>query len=165
MPRRNPHVSDRRSTERVAPARASPQLAVLKHLLLLGAFLHREGTRVLASHSLNQQQFVVLKEIQERGAVLQKELCSALLFEKSNVSKIVARLGQLRLINVTVPPDDARKTTISMTPHGQALVARAMADLDRWNAQWLSVLDDKEASTTAAALAKLRRSTTAVPRR
>jgi DNA-binding MarR family transcriptional regulator len=129
---------------------------VVKHLLLLGSFLQREASRLLEAHGLNQQQFVVLKEIDERGPLHQKELCSALLFEKSNVSKIVAKLVHLRLLDVGAPPDDARKTVLSATPRGRAVVGVAMRALDRWNAAWLAALEDREVASVLAALEKLK---------
>lgn len=133
-----------------------PRLAVVKHLLLLGAFLQREASRLLEAHGLNQQQFVVLKEIDERGPLLQKDLCSALLFEKSNVSKIVAKLSQLGLVEIAAPPGDARKTAVSASPRGRRVIELAMHALDQWNAAWLAALDDREVATVLAALEKLK---------
>jgi DNA-binding MarR family transcriptional regulator len=130
---------------------------VVKHLLLLGAFLQREASRLLEAHGLNQQQFVVLNEIDERGPLLQKELCSALLFEKSNVSKIVARLVELRLLDVASPLEDARKTVLSVTPRGREVIGLGMGALDQWNAAWLAALEDREVASVLAALEKLKR--------
>lgn len=128
----------------------------MKHVLLLGAFLQREASRLLQAHGLNQQQFVVLKEIEERGPLLQKDLCSALLFEKSNVSKIVAKLVQLRLVDVAAPPEDARRTVLSANPRGREVIGVAMHALDRWNAAWLAALDDREVASVLASLEKLK---------
>ncbi len=145
-----------------APAACLPRpltrrrLSLVKHLLLLGAFLQREASRLLEAHGLNQQQFVVLKEIDERGPLVQKDLCSALLFEKSNVSKIVAKLVQLRLLDVAAPPDDARKTVLSVNPRGREVITLAMRALDRWNAAWLATLDDREVASVLAVLEKLK---------
>jgi DNA-binding MarR family transcriptional regulator len=133
------------------------RLSVVKDLLLLGAFLQREASRLLEAHCLNQQQFVVLKEIDERGPLLQKDLCSALLFEKSNVSKIVAKLVQLRLVEVAAPPEDARKTVLTANSRGREVIGRAMHALDQWNAAWLAALDDREIANVLATLEKLKK--------
>ena len=141
----------------IPPRPLTPQrLRIVKHLLVLGAFLQREASRLLEAHGLTQQQFVLLKEIEERGPLLQKDLCSALLFEKSNVSKIVAKLAQLRLIDVAAPLDDGRKTVLSATRRGRELLRPAMRALDRWNAAWLAALDDREVTSALAALEKLK---------
>ncbi len=150
------------SRSRTAPVSRPPSLegrrqALLKHLLLLGAFLEREGSRLVSPHGLNQQQFVLLKEIEERGPIAQRDLCSALLFEKSNVSKIVAKLRGRGLVGVTRPEGDYRQTMVSLSPRGGSVIRKAMSELVRWNSSWLEVLDDSEVSAGLAVLQKLSR--------
>lgn len=127
-------------------------MQIVKQLLLLGAFLQREAGRLLTDYGLNQQQFVVLKEIQEKGPINQKELCSFLLFEKSNVSKIVKKLETDGLIRTASAPGDSRVTLLSITKKGNAVVQQCMERLNRWNAEWLGALSEKELTRIGAAL-------------
>ena len=82
---------------------------IVKSLLRLGVFLQREGNRIVSDFGLNQQQLVVLKEIQEKGPVSQREICSELLLEKSNVSKIVGKLYSQGYITVSHSERDNRR--------------------------------------------------------
>ncbi len=131
---------------------------MVKHLLMLGTFLDREATRLLAPCGVNQQQFVVLKEIEEKGPLAQKDLCSALLFEKSNVSKIVAKLEAGRLVAVATAADDSRRSVLSVTKKGTAVICDAMRLLNEWNARWLAVLSSREVQQAVATLGKLNAS-------
>lgn len=128
---------------------------IARQLLLLGAFLQREANRLLAASGLNQQQFVVLKEIEERGPVSQKDVCSALIFEKSNVSKIVKKLETAGLVRSAQDRDDSRITRLSVTAKGRSVIGHCMDGLNRWNADWLKSVPDDELRSIAAALRKL----------
>ncbi len=128
---------------------------IVRSLLRLGAFLQREGNRLLSGHGLSQQQFVVLKEIEERGPLSQKEICSQLLLEKSNVSKTVKKLVRSGLVDRKPSPDDNRISSLMITAKGLEVVSQCMEVLDQWNREWLKALSGKELEGAAAALAKL----------
>jgi len=133
------------------------RLKIVKSLLRLGAYLQREGDRLLSSFSLTQQQFVVLKEIQEKGPLSQKQICSGLLFEKSNVSKIVKKLEAAGLIQRTVSPGDGRVDLVSVTRKGEKVIGLCMARLDVWNRRWLRPLPAVDVDNTVAMLEQLER--------
>ncbi len=132
---------------------------IVKHLLLLGAFLQREANRLLGDYGLNQQQFIVLKTIEEKGPLNQKNICSALLFEKSNVSKIIRKLEQDRLISITYPDNDARVSLLETTKKGNDVIERCMERLNEWNSTWVTALSDKEARQAVKILDKLTEKT------
>ena len=117
---------------------------IIKDLLVLGAFLERKASHLLADFNLNQQQFVVLKEIQERAPVNQREICSELLFEKSNVSKITKKLLSEKLITHTPSRKDGRIGLLTVTKKGERVIARSMKSLDDWNKRWLRNLTANE---------------------
>ena len=71
-------------------------------LLKCGHFLQRGMNQICQRYGLKQQQFSVLNEIVWHGPLTQKELCESLLFEKSNVSKIVKLLFEREWIRVVV---------------------------------------------------------------
>ena len=62
---------------------------IVQGLLKCGQFLQREMNQVCQRFGLKQQQLNALNEIVWKGPISQKELGKTLLFEKSNVSKIV----------------------------------------------------------------------------
>ncbi len=128
---------------------------IIKRLLLLGAFLQRHAGRELADLGINQQQFVVLKEIEQREPVNQKDLCSALLFQKSNVSKIVSKIELMGLVKRQVDAADNRMNLFSLSKKGRDAVREGMKRLDRWNTAWLESLPAADTASIAAALEKL----------
>ncbi len=131
------------------------KIKIVKNLLRLGVFLQREGNRLLNEFKLNQQQFVVLKEIQERGPLSQKDICSELLFEKSNVSKIVKKLALNKLVNMTCSSEDNRISLLIITERGNNIVEQCMMRLDQWNMDWLKSLSKKEIKQAAKMLDRL----------
>ena len=121
-------------------------------LLRIGAYLQRAGNRISGDYGLTQQQFVVLNEIAVKGPLSQKAIVGSLLFEKSNVSKIVSKLKTLNLIDVATSTDDARITILTATPYGDDLWKNCMHDFDAWNKDWLSSLVDAKTNQVLYAL-------------
>lgn len=128
---------------------------IIKRLLLLGAYLQRQAGRTLVDFDINQQQFVVLKEIEDREPVNQKDLCSALLFQKSNISKIISKLDRLGLVRRQVSAEDNRITLISLRKKGRDVIRQGMNSLNQWNTAWLGSLSKDEIKRIASALEKL----------
>jgi len=86
---------------------------IVQGLLKCGQFLQREMNQVCQRFGLKQQQFNVLNEIVWYGPISQKELGETLLFEKSNVSKIVKILLEKKWIRVAVAAHDRRLTLLT----------------------------------------------------
>ena len=133
------------------------RIEIVKQLLRLGAFLQREGGRLLSKLGLNQQQFVVLKEIQEKGPVSQKEICSDLLLEKSNVSKIIKKLESEGLIEMVFSHEDNRISLLTTTKKGKKIINQGMQLLNEWNKKWLESLTNRELNRAVSVLNKLNR--------
>ncbi|MBI5639191.1 MAG: MarR family transcriptional regulator [Nitrospirae bacterium] len=118
------------------------QTQIAKHLLVLGAFLQREASRITSDFGLTQQQFVVLKTIEEKGPINQKDICCSLMFEKSNVSKIVKKLKRDCLIDISSGSDDNRVSILAVTPKGRKILERGMELFNEWNSAWLKGLSN-----------------------
>ena len=131
---------------------------IVKHALRLGAFLERTGTRLLQDFGLTQQQFIVLKRIEENGPLSQKDICSDLLFEKSNVSKIARKLTNAGLIRKTFSEEDNRISELNITERGREVVSGCMKKLNQWNRQWLPDFTEDEVKSTLKSLRRLSES-------
>lgn len=131
------------------------QTDIVVSLLRLGAFLTREGNRLLQDAGLNQQQYVVLNHIYHRQPINQKEICSGLQFEKSNVSKIIKKLVQLKLAAGIRDTRDSRGTRLKITRKGEELVIRCNEKCNRWNEKWLSGLSEQQLAQVSSALSLL----------
>ena len=131
------------------------QLMIARHLMRLGAYLEREGGRELSQVGLTHQQFLVLTRISEQGSVSQKDLCDKLLYEKSNVSKIIKKLLAVELIDISTDPEDARRQVIRTTDQGSLAVQKGKKIVSAWVEQWLNRLMDDENTEILSMLIKL----------
>lgn len=129
---------------------------IVKNILRLGAFLQREGDRLIGRYGLTQQQFVVLREIQERGPLSQRDICSELLYEKSNISKIVKKLAAEGLVRRSASPADGRMGLLETTKKGERLTGLCMSTLDIWNRYWLRTLSEAQVKEALAVLDTLK---------
>ena len=102
---------------RKTPVAPGNETQIVQLLLKNGLFLQREVNQVFRRFGLKQQQFSVLDGIVWHGPINQKDLADTLLFEKSNISKIVRILTE-KMINVVTNPIDRRLTLLSETPEG-----------------------------------------------
>ena len=130
---------------------------IVQGLLNCGQFLQREMNQVCQRFGMKQQQFSVLNEIVWHGPLTQKELGEALLFEKSNVSKIVKILFEKKWIRVTVATHDRRMTLLSETPEGFAVWKESMQAFNESSSELISVLSENEQVNAIRLLNKLQK--------
>ncbi len=131
------------------------KIEIVKHALRLGAFLERTGSRLLKTYGLTHQQFIVLKWIEEKGPISQKDICSDLLFEKSNISKIVKKLQEGKLITMSFSAEDSRVSIVEITTHGKSIINKCMKMLNTWNRRWLADLTAAEVKQTLQCFRRL----------
>lgn len=122
------------------------KVMIARHLMRLGAFMEREGSRALAPINLTHQQFLVLSRISEQGSLSQKDLCDKMLYEKSNVSRIIKRLHSLGLIQIEVDNEDARRQVIRPSGAGMHAVVKGKQIISDSVEKWFSRLTDFEST-------------------
>lgn len=130
---------------------------IVQMLLICGLFLHRQMNMVCQRFGLKQQQLSVLNEIIWHGPISQKELGETLLFEKSNVSKIVRILFEKKWIRVVVAPHDRRLTLLSETPEGLAIWKDCMQAFHESSTDFTSLLSEGEEASIIRLLKKLQK--------
>jgi DNA-binding MarR family transcriptional regulator len=121
-------------------------------LLRISAHLNRNGNRITGQFGLNQQQFVVLNEIVRHEPIMQKHLVSELIYEKSNISKIVKKLIKLDFIITEPWPGDGRALGLKATPKGKRVWINCMRIMDKLHKEWLKPLSKKDKEATASVL-------------
>ncbi len=131
-------------------------LFIVKNLLRVSSGLHRNGDRIAGQYGLNQQQFVVLSEIVDRGPINQKQLVGELVIEKSNLSKIVKKLRTLRLIRISSSPEDGRTTFLVATREGKTVWHKCMEQFSNWQVQWIAPLEEEQVDETIEVLERLK---------
>ncbi len=137
-------------------SRPEGALYIMRNLLKIGSGLHRNGDRIAGEYGLNQQQFVVLTEIIDRGPINQKQLIGGLVIEKSNLSKIVKKLKSLEFIEITPSPEDGRATLLSVTQKGESVWQECMGNLNTWSVSWIEPLTSDEIDQIKKILVKLK---------
>jgi DNA-binding MarR family transcriptional regulator len=155
MKKSNPKTATCTKKKSVPPEK---ETLIVQLLLKCGLFLQREMTQVCQRFGLKQQQFSVLNEIVWHGPINQKELGETLLFEKSNVSKIVRILLEKNLIDSAVAPGDRRMTLLFETPEGIAVWKDCMQAFHESSTEIMSVLSEDEAAEAIRFLKKLQKS-------
>jgi len=130
---------------------------IVQGLLKCGQFLQREMSQVCQRFDLKQQQFTILNEIVWNGPISQKELVEALLFEKSNVSKIVKNLMEKKWIRVTVATHDRRLTLLTETPEGFSVWKECMKAFNQSSSELMSNLSEHEQVKAIRFLKKLEK--------
>jgi len=139
------------------PVPPEKETQIVQLLLKCGLFLQREMNQVCQRFGLKQQQFSVLNEIVWYGPINQKELGEMLLFEKSNVSKIVSILLEKNLINSAVAPGDRRMTLLFETPEGFAVWKDCMQAFHKSSTEIMFLLSEDEEAKAIRFLKKLQK--------
>ena len=125
-------------------------------LLRLGAFLQRQGDRMVRPHGVSQQEFNVLGTIARAEEPLhQSNIGTDLLLERSNLSKIVKRLVAKGLIEVITTAKDRRIRLLRISEAGVDVFRQADAELCAWNEEWLDEFDPSELEKTSKLLNRL----------
>ncbi|MCB2167075.1 MAG: MarR family transcriptional regulator [Deltaproteobacteria bacterium] len=143
---------------RKTPVAPENKTQIVQLLLKNGLFLQREVNQVFRRFGLKQQQFSVLDGIVWHGPINQKELGETLLFEKSNISKIVRILTEKKMINVVTNPIDRRLTLLSETPSGFSVWKGCMQALNESSEIFFSQLSENEISQAIKLLKKIQKS-------
>jgi DNA-binding MarR family transcriptional regulator len=154
MKKNNPNTDTRTEKNPMPPEK---ETLIVQLLLRCGLFLQREMNQVCQRFGLKQQQFSVLNEIVWHGPISQKELGETLLFEKSNVSKIVSILLEKKLIDVEISPGDRRMTLLFETPEGIAVWKDCIQAFHESSNEKMSQLSEDEAVKAIKFLKKLQR--------
>ena len=143
---------------RKTPVAPENETQIVQLLLKNGLFLQREVNQVFRRFGLKQQQFSVLDGIVWHGPINQKDLAERLLFEKSNMSKIVRILTEKKMINVVTNPIDRRLTLLSETPEGLSIWKGCMQAFNESSKIFFSQLSENELSEAIKLLKKIQKS-------
>lgn len=128
---------------------------IIIRLLHIGNQLLKSGNRITAESGLNQQQFVVLNYIVSYQPVNQNQICSGLILEKSNISKIISKLERFGYIQIRGSLSDQRSMVIESTPKGKECVRRLTKTMHEYNERLLKDLSEEEAELVLGLLNRI----------
>lgn len=136
--------------------RQEKSIAIVNDLLMVSNFLQRTANRHASQYGLKRLHLSVLTEIIEKQSCSQRDITGQLLIEKSNLSKIIKKLREMGLIEVTSVGEDRRKTLLKVTEKGNDLWQQCMGDLDILKQEFIRSIDDESLDTICDSLARLK---------
>jgi len=117
------------------------------NIVLTGAYLSKEGDRILRQYGLTDAWFNVLTLLKRQapeGRLRQADLGRMLVVNRSNVTGLVDRMESAGLVRRIPDPDDRRVNYVEMTEAGSAAIDRAEPEYYRRLDEIMVDLDDKD---------------------
>ncbi len=142
-----------------APAAADEELSSLAIHRLLGEIfllLDDGDHQVLRPLGLSVTQFHALRHLHEAGTLTVNELSARLLTDKSNASRLLARMEARGLVSRVRDRKDRRVLRLWLTPQGAKLLEEARAVFQRSVAERLAALSAEDRRALEALLNRLR---------
>lgn len=128
----------------------------------IGYLLRRAHQRATALFQANigdpgttPTQFTGMVKLGEHGELSQNLLGRLVGLDKATTQGVVRRLRDRALIAARPDPTDARRTLLRLTPAGEQVLARLVANGPRVSAETLKPLNDTEQQTLLSLLSRL----------
>jgi DNA-binding MarR family transcriptional regulator len=114
--------------------------------------------RFAEAHGTSLSRFDVLANLErcEGHAAGVTELSRMLLASQGNITRLLDRMEQDKLVRRRPSPSDGRVSEVQMTRAGEVLFERLARDHEAWTGSVFAPLDDGELRQLAALLDKLR---------
>lgn len=100
------------------------------------SMLHKYGKQALDSHlsdlGFNWQEMAVMMALQSDPSTDQTLLSRLLQTDKGNITKLLGRMEEKKLIARTADPEDSRRKIILLTQSGAALLPSLHEAMGRW---------------------------------
>jgi DNA-binding MarR family transcriptional regulator len=94
---------------------------------------HRYFEKELASLGLHRGMIHILKQLYRKDSVSQQALCTDILVDKANITRVLRRMEAINLIRRETDPSDGRSKIICLTYKARAMEAPLRAVLNNWN--------------------------------
>ena len=120
--------------------------------------------KLVSAEALTHPQYQALREIAKKsGAMLMREISDAMLVTPANVTGIVDRLEEKRLVTRKVSQGDRRATIVELTPEGRAVQERVAKKQGQLVQRALGAFKVDEQRTLRSLLQKLQREISTLP--
>jgi DNA-binding MarR family transcriptional regulator len=128
----------------------------LVELLMCAERVSAEGFETqIRRHGVSRTEWRVLSALLERDDVSMTELNKELELRQPTLSKIVARLEKIGLIERRAPNDDRRRKLVCLTGHGRSVAAPLLAQAREHDAEVCRTFGQAKSRELKAALMKL----------
>lgn len=110
---------------------------------------------VQRTYGLSRPEFVVIYSLGLLDGALARDISSSSGFPKNTLSRAIAKLTELGLVERRVGRRDKRNQTLHLLPPGRAMFEEAMPRFQDFEARMLASLDETERRTLSRLLAKI----------
>lgn len=114
-------------------ARNNPNMKMVVNILRAGKIIDHKVSDVLKKYGVTHIQFNILRILEARmpKKLSLGEIQEGLLFETSDVSRLIDRLVKNGLVDRTYCPNNRRKLEVSITPQGLDVVRKSMPEIEK----------------------------------
>ena len=96
---------------------------------------------------ISPEQWFLLFTLRGRGAQAQTDLADPTLDDRPNITRLIAAMEANGLVRRDADPEDGRRRLVSLTPDGEALVDRVLAQARNQRDQMFAGLTPEEIDT------------------
>lgn len=114
-------------------ARNNPNMKMVVNILRAGKIIDHKVSDVLKKYGVTHIQFNILRILEARmpEKLSLGEIQEGLLFETSDVSRLIDRLVKNGLVDRTYCPNNRRKLEVSITPQGLDVIRKSMPEIEK----------------------------------
>ncbi|MDN3016870.1 MarR family transcriptional regulator [Paenibacillus sp. BSR1-1] len=124
--------------------------------LRISNLLSRYGAKMVADVGLNSiQQWVILRNIIEKGDISIGELKEETLVTKQNMTGMINRLLQANLVALFTDPEDKRRTRVKVTEEGQLVYEQLSSLRNEFNSKSYNIYNEQEVLLLSDLLSRL----------
>lgn len=114
-------------------ARNNPYMKMVVNILRAGKIIDHKVSDVLKAYGVTHIQFNILRILEARmpEKLSLGEIQDGLLFETSDVSRLIDRLVKNGLVDRTFCPNNRRKLELSITPQGLDVIRKSVPEIEK----------------------------------
>ena len=128
-------------------ARNNPYMKMVVNILRAGKIIDHKVTDVLKEFDITHIQFNILRILEARipDKLSLAEVTGGLLFQTSDVSRLIDRLVSRGLVDRIVCPQNRRQIEVTITDKGLEVIRMAIPKIEKaLNGYYKSVINEKE---------------------
>ena len=121
--------------------------------------LDRETAAISSAHGLTLPQFAVLEALLSKGSLTVGEIKEAALSSNGTIPVVIGNLQKMGLVERAQDPADHRRSIVSLTKEGRALIERIAPENERMFREKFGVWTKDEKKELVRLLAAYRKQT------
>lgn len=136
----------------------APHQRATLNVIFTGAWMSERMNSFLKPFGISEQQYNILRILRgQKGKALNlQQISERMVHKMSNTTRLIEKMRIKGLVTREICPDNRRKVDISILPSGLDLLEEVISSLKGAETEIETRLTDKEASTLAGLLDKIR---------